>query len=110
MKQILLNKNVTAKVDDEDYKLLNLFIWRLWIDHHGYHYAIRDASVSGGLTASDTVRIYMHRYVMDVPDTLQECREKFGHVLYVVHKDGNGLNNQRNNLIISRSSQVDLNT
>jgi hypothetical protein len=108
MKTIILKQSplTVTQVDDEDYKLLNQFVWQLWIDPHRYKYAVRYVHDPGGLLASDTKRIYMHRYILDMPDSLADTKEMFGLKLYVVHKDKNGLNNQRSNLLISRRSRA----
>jgi hypothetical protein len=76
LKQIKLNKDFVALVDDEDYETLSKYTWTAVKDGRT-HYAWRFGGVKN---------IYMHRVIMgdDGPR--------------VDHEDGNGLNNQRSNL------------
>lgn len=106
MKEIrLTNGYHVVKVDDDDYQMLQQWEWSIDTDGQGRKYAVRHASDPEGLLASDTIKIRMHRYIMDVPDTLKDCKKQLGYYLWVVHKDGDGLNNQRSNLVISRCPQ-----
>lgn len=80
-KAIPLSNGMVAIVDDQDYEKLNRWTWRYQAGSNT-GYAIRTEVVNGTKT---TIR--MHRLVMGAP---------FG--VLVDHRDGNGLNNQRDNL------------
>jgi hypothetical protein len=76
MKLIELTQGYYAKVDDSDYSELNCYIWSVAIRKH-LRYAV--AKVNGK-------NVYMHRFLMGLKGPK------------VDHKDGDGLNNCRNNL------------
>lgn len=84
MKYIPLTKGLFALVDDEDYSRVSARRWCV-LRHRGKFYA----------RASDTSRIYLHRFILGLTneDPL------------VDHKDGNGLNNQKDNLRQATESQ-----
>jgi len=72
---------VYTMVDDGDYELLNQWSWRF--RDNGYtKYAFRVIKFK-----CNYVVIHMHRFLLHTPEQLQ-----------VDHIDGNGLNNQRNNI------------
>ena len=77
MKEINLTQGKKTLVDDEKYEFLNQWKWRTNKERHRL-YAIRD---------SKGKKIRMHRLLMDCPADL-----------LVDHRDGDGLNNQMNNL------------
>jgi hypothetical protein len=96
MKQIKLTQNKVALVDDEDFDLLSK--WK-WFAHKvkrspGRFYAVRNIR-----NIKEERKIMMHRLVMDAPK--DKC---------VDHIDGDGLNNQKNNLRICTTSQNFMNT
>ena len=80
MKGIKLTQNKIALVDDEDYKLVSE---RKWFFEHGY-------------ARSDykRKRLYMHRFILGI-----EGKE------VIDHKNGDGLDNRRDNLRVCTRSQ-----
>lgn len=87
MKEIQLTQGKVALVDDEDFDYLNQFKWYTNKCGHGYDkfYAVR---------LNKHENVHMHRLIMNTPDGF-----------YTDHIDGDGLNNQKNNLRICTSSQ-----
>lgn len=81
MKKIPLTKGQFTLVDDEDYSYLNQ--WKWFCEFHMY--AVRDYRGK---------RMKMHRVIMDAPQGLE-----------IDHIDGNGLNNQKQNLRIVTHAQ-----
>jgi AP2 domain len=71
-----------AIVDDKDFDWLSQWCWRL-LDSNDKQYAFRYQRVNGEFSA-----IAMHRVILDVNDPEIE----------VDHKNGNGLDNQRDNI------------
>jgi len=71
-----------AMVDDEDYELLNQWVWSVRTSINNI-YAYRNDYSSG-----KAVCILMHRFILGVKQTK----------IQVDHKDHNGLNNQKANL------------
>jgi hypothetical protein len=82
MKEIKLSKGLSAQVDDEDFDWLNQWKWSATKSGKHY-YAYRNIYVKSKYIR----RVSMHRLIMGDVDGL-----------YVDHIDGNGINNQRNNL------------
>lgn len=80
MREILLTQGMTALVDDSDYEVLASFAWQA-TKRRTTWYAVRNLPRGEG---GD--KVYMHRQLCGFPPT------------DVDHKDGNGLNNQRENL------------
>lgn len=81
--QISLTRNKYALVDDEDYTFLNQWVWEYFINKRTkQEYAIRRLYLNG-----KRVTIWMHREIMKTPEDL-----------VTDHKDGLGLNNQKDNL------------
>lgn len=95
MKLIHITKGKTVKVDEEDYDTLMKWKWTCKIGAYTF-YAMR-AEVIGG----KSVEIKMHRQIMDVV---------FDKATLIDHRDGDGLNNQRENLRKCNRSQNNINT
>jgi len=98
MKQITVaNGRHIALVDDEDFERLSAFTWRVRTytrkDGSKTMYAWRRITKPGMVSHQPRSRtgIYMHRMIL-------ACTE------LIDHRDGNGLNNQRNNLRIADCS------
>jgi len=85
MKEIRLTQGKTALVDDEDFEEVNQYKWYAQLIEKNW-YAIRN------LPGAKGKKIYMHRSI------------KPG-LLRIDHKDGDGLNNQKNNLRPSTNGQ-----
>jgi hypothetical protein len=94
MKEIRLTNGYIALVDDNDFDLLNQWSWRGNKQNNGAVYAETDNYVEG-----KRIVIKMHRFIVGVSDS----------TILVDHKDGNGLNNQRNNLRPCSKSQNGMN-
>jgi len=98
MKKVLLTRGMHALVSDKDYKKVMQFKW--YASQEGRRglkfYAIRWVKdPKYGWEKKTKVR--MHREIMGLPDGFTDTR-------VVHHKDGNGLNNQRQNLEILDSN------
>lgn len=92
MKLIPLTKGYTAMVDEADYETVNQFKWYANETKRGFLYAlrgIRQPKISVGVYGK-VDQVLMHNFIMNSPDGIQ-----------VRHLDGNGLNNQRDNLVIA---------
>lgn len=79
MKLIPLTQGFFAKVDDEDFDLINGFKW---------HYAKMNASSNYAMKRNGEKQIGMHRLIM------KQNNSK----IFIDHIDGDGLNNQKANL------------
>lgn len=91
MKEILLTQGKVALVSDEDYEELSKYKWQTQrTSSKNIYYATR--SVRVGTNKYKIIR--MHREILDTPE---------GFV--TDHIDGNGLNNQRENLRICTQAQ-----
>lgn len=77
-------------VDDEDYEWLTQWKWSALVAPNNY-YAVRNVRSTGEY-------IYMHRLIMNNPDA------------DIDHANGNGLDNQRNNIRFCNSSQNQYNS
>lgn len=84
MKTIFLTKNQIARVSDEDYERVNQFKWYASIKSDGKYYAKRKQWLP---KEKKYELISMHRFILCPPRELD-----------VDHIDGDGLNNQRENL------------
>ena len=84
MKEIELTHGKITQVDDEDFEWLNQWKWR---SHKGRYtfYARRDEK---------KITILMHRVILNV----------IGNI-HIDHGDGNGCNNQRDNIRVCTQSQ-----
>lgn len=93
MKEIVLISGTKTQVDDKDYIWLSQYSWQEF-KHGNTSYAKRHTE-SGGKRKT----VYMHRELM---------KPEIGEM--VDHIDGNGLNNQRQNLRICTNSQNQFNS
>lgn len=83
MKEIMLTRGKVALVDDKDYEYLNQWRWEYFINKRtNQEYAIRRIYNNDIRTT-----IWMHREIMQTSKEFE-----------VDHRDGNGLNNQKDNL------------
>jgi hypothetical protein len=86
VKEINLTQGFKTLVDDADFVFLSQYTWRIKRDSHT-NYA--QTSVSTGLKKPRQVMLSIHRLIMDAQPGQQ-----------VDHKNGNGLDNRRENLRI----------
>lgn len=91
MKYIQLTQGQVAIVDDDDYEKLNKYKWYASKQFNTY-YARRNESRKNNCGKQKTIR--MHDEIMNISK---------GQL--VDHKDGNGLNNRKNNLRIATAAQ-----
>lgn len=89
MKEIILNKNKVAFVDDDLFDELNKFKWRADKQHNTF-YAARTIVVNGKNKV-----IYMHRIILNLTDSN----------VFVDHKNRNGLDNQKENIRTCTNSE-----
>lgn len=92
MKKILAKQNHFILVDEEDYELLKSFKWRI-LKGNTTFYAQTDIRLNGY-----TKTVYMHRIITGDISGFD-----------VDHIDGNGLNNQKNNLRVCTRQQNQMN-
>ena len=85
MKEIPLRKGMVALVDDEDFERLSRHRWSF----HPLGYAVRQVTAAGKPRL-----IYMHRVVLQAPPGRE-----------VDHRNGDGLDNQRENLRLVARAQ-----
>ncbi len=88
MKEITLTNGMITQVDDSDFEYLSQFKWRGTF-HHGVWRAEMSKKFNG------KSHNWMHRLIMNLEDPN----------LFVDHKDGDGLNNQKSNLRICTQPQ-----
>ncbi len=96
MKKIPLTKGQFALVDDEDFEFLNQWKWHASVRGELF-YACRNRSLKEKM---GHMLIYMHRVIINLDR---------GDKTQIDHKDGNGLNNQRDNLRTCTPSQNRIN-
>ncbi len=89
MKYIKLTQGKVVLVDDEDFEKLNQYKWRL---------AKRGKTIYAQTRFPNSVQILMHRFLMNTPQGMETD-----------HIDGDGLNNQRNNLRICTHRENSMN-
>lgn len=94
MKEITLTNGYIVAIDDNDFDWLNQWSWRGNKQTNGDVYAETDNYVGG-----KRIIVKMHRLIIGVTDSK----------VLVDHVDGNGLNNQRNNLRPCTKSQNGMN-
>lgn len=93
MKLIPLTKGKYVMVDDEDYEYLSQWKWCAQADGNNW-YARRMGKLPNGKRFTES----MHRFIL-------KLGYGDGFDKLVDHKDGNGLNNQKNNLRICNKTQ-----
>lgn len=93
MKQILVTSkkygNFNALVDDNDFDRVNQYRWYLFRDKYN------DYAVGRLIVNRIKRKVLMHRFILNILDSLILCD----------HKDGNGLNNKRNNIRVATKLQ-----
>lgn len=89
MKLIPLSQGLFAQVDDDDFEFLDQWKWSADKSYNTW-YARRTEHLGN----CKLVRIRMHRLIMQITDRK----------VFIDHKDGNGLNNQKDNLRICSCS------
>lgn len=87
MKEIPLTQGFVALVDDADFEAINAFNWCVSKDRRGF-YAQRRVQKSGGLWTTQK----LHQFLISGAKQID-------------HRDGDGLNNQRNNLRVATHQQ-----
>jgi hypothetical protein len=87
MKKIKLTQGKVALVDDEDYDWLNQWKWFAKRDEHRFYVETHDKN-------DHSKHLRMHRVITNCPSNM-----------VVDHIDGNGLNNQKDNLRICTNRQ-----
>ena len=85
MKEIKLTRGFVALVDDEDFEKVSKFKWYAQKPNKTTHYAVRTVWTGDRKKPG---RMYMHRFILDVSTV----------TILIDHKDGDGLNNQKENL------------
>jgi hypothetical protein len=90
MKKISLSKGLEVLVDNKDFKGLSKFSWHSQKNKNTY-YAVTKPWVKG---TGKCKTIYMHRFLTEAEKGM-----------VVDHIDGNGLNNQRDNLRVCTQTQ-----
>lgn len=95
MKEIVLTQGKVAKVDDCDFEWLSQWEWHAnKKTTKSTYYAMRNVRTEDKKQRT----VLMHRLIMDAPPESQ-----------VDHRDGDGLNNQRDNLRLATGNQNNCN-
>lgn len=92
VKEIPLSRGLVALVDDRDFKRVSQFKWSAAEPNPGKFYAVRHVLKDGQHGKRRT--IYLHRFIL-----------KSSPRVHIDHKDGNGLNCQRNNVRLATRAQ-----
>jgi hypothetical protein len=93
MRKIFLTRGKVALVDDEDFEWLSQWKWSVET-HAKTFYALRSIYLGRENSKAKMTLVRMHRVIMGMPVNKE-----------VDHKDGDGLNNQRDNLRVCTHSQ-----
>jgi hypothetical protein len=93
MKEIQLTKGMSTLVDDEDFNYLNQWKWYAHNRRNKYYAARSNWIKIEGKNYCETISL--HRVLLNVIDKS----------IFIDHKDGNSLNNQKTNLRIATTSQ-----
>jgi len=100
MKNIILKNGMKIKVDDEDFDMMNKYKWYPKKIKHSRHiiYATTTSHIKGKsrIDKNRNRTFLMHRLIMGL---------KRGDGKMIDHRDGNGLNNQKENLRIATNQQ-----
>ncbi len=91
MTEISLTQNKVSIIDENDAKLVSQHQWYAQKEPNGKYYAATDITHQNNRKK----RIYLHRFLLQPPK---------GYT--VVHKDGDGLNNRRENLELCKNGQT----
>lgn len=92
MKEIPLTQGKVAFVDDEDFERVNAFKWQSFqTRHNGKFYARRRFNTSRGRSGQ-----FLHRFILNLPP---------GRIPEVDHKNGNGLDCQKENMRKATTSE-----
>lgn len=89
-REIPLTQGKVALVSDHRFAFLSQFVWYAHKNRHGKWYAVRSVGKN---------MVWMHRVIMNPPDNME-----------VDHRDGDGLNNQDENLRIATHAQNMINS
>lgn len=84
-REIPISRGMVAKVSPEDFDRVSAFSWNSRLDS-GIWYAVRELPAIAGVRGRGRIR--MHRFILGLTDPSE----------FVDHKDGDGLNNTRENL------------
>ncbi len=92
MKKIKLSRGKTAIIDDEDFERVSQFKW--YINENAEKtklYAMRSRLKSEEETVTGT-KVYMHRFILQIVEKSA----------VIQHKNGNTLDNRKENLVIKK--------